>query len=231
MMGRDHAALGALVALGAAHIAGLDPAATLAAAGTVAGSALLPDIDEPGSTVAHLAEPFTGMVAWVTKRVAGGHRCATHSLLAVALSAAVAWLLLHVSLTRGVPAAVILVGLAYAICFRSLIPRLVRPGHIVALVAAAAATWATWRYVGVGWTLWAVPLGVGLHLVGDVVTSSGVPLLWPHKAHYSLPILGHTNSVKEKIAGLVMLGLVVLLAWAPAAAVIPTIATVRGALP
>lgn len=231
VMGRDHAALGALVALGAAHIAALEPAVALAAATTVAGSALLPDIDEPGSSVAHLAEPLTEVVAWVTKRVAGGHRCATHSLLAVAVSVVVAWLLLHLSLVRGVPAAVILVGLAYAICARSLIPRLLRPGHVVALVAAAAATWATWRYAGVGWTLWAVPLGVGLHLVGDVVTSSGVPLLWPHKAHYALPVLGHTSSLTESVAGFFMLGLVVVLAWAPAAAVIAIIATPRGALP
>jgi len=230
MMGRDHAALGALVALGAAHIAGLDPAATLAVTGTVAGSALLPDIDEPGSTVAHLAEPLTGVVAWVTKRVAGGHRCATHSLLAVAGSLAVAWILLHVYLTRGVPAAVILVGFAYAITFRALIPRLVRPGHIMALVLAAVGTWATWRYVGVGWTVWAVPLGVGLHLVGDILTTSGVPLLWPHKAHYAFPILGHTNSVIEKITGLVMLGCVVFLAWAPVATLLPTISNLRGSI-
>lgn len=231
MMGRDHAALGALVGLGVARLGGLHPAATLAAAGVVAGSALLPDIDEPGSTVAHLAEPLTGAVAWVTKRLAGGHRCATHSLLGVAVSAVVAWGCLEVSVTRGVPAVVILIGLAYAICFRSLVPPLLRPGHLVALAAAAAATWATWRYVGVGWALWAVPLGVALHLVGDVVTSGGVPLLWPRKAHYALAILGHTNSLAEKVTGLVLLGLVVLVAWAPAAAVIPTIASVREALP
>jgi len=195
----------------------------------VAGSALLPDIDEPGSTVAHLAEPLTGAVAWVTKRLAGGHRCATHSLLGVAVSAVVACGCLEVAVTRGVPAVVILIGLAYAICFRSLLPPLVRPGHLVALVAAGVATWATWRYVGLSWALWAVPLGAARCC--DALTSGGVPLLWPHKAHYALPILGHTNSVAEKITGLVLLGLVVLVAWAPAVAVIPTIASVRGALP
>ncbi|MHB8294293.1 MAG: metal-dependent hydrolase [Acidimicrobiales bacterium] len=231
MLGRDHAALGALVTLGVTRLAGLGPAETIAVTATVAGMALLPDIDEPGSTVAHLAEPFTGAVAWVTKRLAGGHRCATHSLLAVAASAGVAFACAAIHLSPGVLASVILVGLAYAIALRSLIPAGLRPGYIMALVFAAAATWATWTYVGFAWTLWAVPLGVALHLAGDIVTSSGVPLLWPSKHHYSIPLLGNTASLAEKIAGLAMLAGVAFLGYAPVMALLPTLATLKGFVP
>ena len=37
-----------------------------------------------------------------------------------------------------------------------------------------------------GWAFWAVLLGCGTHILGDMITVSGVPVLWPHKADWRL---------------------------------------------
>ena len=50
-----------------------------------AGASLLPDLDEPGSTVSHVLEPVSGAVSYALARVCDGHRKASHSLIGVAL--------------------------------------------------------------------------------------------------------------------------------------------------
>ncbi|MHB1712238.1 MAG: metal-dependent hydrolase, partial [Acidimicrobiales bacterium] len=123
MMARDHAALAAMAALGFGRLVGLTGPDLLAATAVATGAALLPDIDEPGSTVAHLMEPVTGLVAWMTKRIAGGHRVGTHSLLAVALAGLGTWALGFVTLDySGVPASVVPLGLCLTLAIRGLIP-------------------------------------------------------------------------------------------------------------
>ena len=221
MMGRDHAALGALVALGAGRLAGLSAPELLCVAGTVAGAALLPDLDEPGSSVAHMMEPVSGAVAAITKRIAGGHRKATHSLIGLGVVTGLTVFLAHVSLTSGVPASIVMVGIAYAIAARALFPVGLRPGHLAALVIGAAGAYATWRYVGLGWAPWAIAGGVAMHFVGDILTKGGVPLFWPNTYHVEWPVLGHTDSGRERVVGIVMIAAVVGLAWLPVATLAP----------
>ena len=226
MMARDHAALAAVVALGLGRLAGLATPELLVVAATATGAALLPDIDEPGSTVAHLAEPVTGLVAHVTKRVAGGHRVGTHSLLAVVLAGLSTWALGFVALGQaGVPASVVPLGFCLALCIRGLIPRVFRPGHLVSLALAAGATWWIWTHVGIGaWLPWAIAGGWAAHLGGDWLTTSGVPLLWPvSKRHFAWPILDHTNSWREWVIGLGLLAGTVALAWAPVASFVASV--------
>lgn len=227
MMARDHAALAVVVALGLGRLAGLPTPELCVVAATATGAALLPDIDEPGSTVAHLLEPVTGLVAHVTKRLAGGHRVGTHSLLAVALAGLGTWALGFITLWHtGVPASVVPLGLSLALAIRGLIPRLFRPGHFVSLALAALVSWWVVDHVGIGyWLPLAVAGGWALHLGGDWLTKSGIPLLWPvSKRHFAWPILDHTNSWRERVIGLVLLAGTVALAWAP---VVSLVATVR----
>ena len=86
MLGRDHALLGAVLGVGLAEPvarlahAHLPPGQVAAAGAICAGSALLPDIDEPGSTVSRRLGPVSEEVAALTNKLAGGHRQATHSL-------------------------------------------------------------------------------------------------------------------------------------------------------
>ena len=211
MLGRDHARLAALAALAVGAGAGWRPELDLAAAAAVAGAALLPDLDEPGSSVARLVGPVSEVVAWTTKRVCGGHRMASHSLLAVAVAGLGTWALGRVELAPGVPASVVVLGACLALAARTLLPARLRLGHLTALVVAAVASWWLATHTSLAWLPLAAAAGVALHLVADGLTAGGVPALWPWRRHFALPLLAHTGSTREKVAGVVMLLLVVLL--------------------
>src|SRR6266702_6498249 len=96
MLGRDHALSGALAFAAVApllHVTGVHLAAGMA---LTAGAGVLPDIDEPGSTIARTFGFLTGTFSWIVHRISGGHRKGTHSLLGIALLtaaslAAVSW--------------------------------------------------------------------------------------------------------------------------------------------
>lgn len=221
MLGRDHALFGAAVALAGGQ-AGWEalghpalPVGQLAAAGVVvAGFALLPDIDEPGSTVSRRFGPVSRAVSRVTNKLAGGHRAATHSLLFVGLVFGAMWL------AAGHPMAdVVTVGLCLMLSFGMLVPaRFARHGLLLGLLAPAAAAWAVWMAtVHAGhtwaWLPWAAGAGVALHLVGDMLTVEGVPLLWPLRWRQGLPLLGHTDSLREQLTGAVMSFAVMALVW------------------
>ena len=47
------------------------------------GRGRVPDIDEPGSTIARTFGFLTGSFAWIAHKISGGHRKGTHSLLAL----------------------------------------------------------------------------------------------------------------------------------------------------
>jgi membrane-bound metal-dependent hydrolase YbcI (DUF457 family) len=87
MLGRDHALMGGLGFLTIAPIVLHDPTWQVLGVGTVtsAAFALLPDIDEPGSTVSRKLGPISRGFSEMTRSLAGGHRQATHSLFFVAV--------------------------------------------------------------------------------------------------------------------------------------------------
>ena len=118
------------------------PPGQVAAAGAIcAGFALLPDIDEPGSTVSRKLGPVSEAVAAVTNKLAGGHRQATHSLWFAGGTAVLVWWLGRFAL-----AAPILVYACLALTLTMLVPAgLARRGSTVALIGPVAAGWAVWR--------------------------------------------------------------------------------------
>ena len=147
VLGRDHALLGAVVGVGLAEpVARLAhthlPPGQVAAAGAIcAGFALLPDIDEPGSTVSRRLGPVSEVVAALTNKLAGGHRQATHSLWFAGGIAVLVWWL-----GRFVLAAPILVYACLALTLTMLVPAgIARRGSTLALVGPLAAGWAVWR--------------------------------------------------------------------------------------
>ena len=211
MMGKSHALSGWCAGLLVAPLAGVhDLPAVVVFAATTAGAALLPDLDHPGSHASRSLGAVTGAVSAVlcavsaftyrTTRTArddnddGTHRALTHTLLfAVTLGAAVTWL---TRVTGGIGAAVtagVTVALMVALAARA-------TGPWVAWVAGVAAVTTLGVTLGVDARvtpeLWAgvthlsgpvgVAVGVGcvVHSIGDGLTRSGVPLLWP------LPIRG-----------------------------------------
>ena len=66
----------------------------------------------------------------------------------------------------------------------------------------------TWAWLPV-----AAGIGVGLHLVGDMLTVKGVPLLWPARLRLAAPLLGHTDTAREQLVGACLSLALVALAW------------------
>jgi membrane-bound metal-dependent hydrolase YbcI (DUF457 family) len=228
-MGRSHAVSGGSVwlagcaALTAAGVA-IDPA-TIAVGGLVAaGSALLPDMDHPGATVAHALGPATRLaargVSWLgdwlrdhtcgccTTSTTGGHRTITHT----AVGAVVAGL--TVALLGGLAgrrAAVVVVFVAAALAVRGMLRRRVRGRWMPPVVglAAAVAAWASTGPDGSWWWIGApVAAGCLTHTMGDWLTLSGVPLCWPlriagcrwHRCGSPRPLRFRTGGAVERWA-------------------------------
>jgi membrane-bound metal-dependent hydrolase YbcI (DUF457 family) len=60
-----------------------------------AGAGVLPDIDEPGSTIARSYGFLTETFAWIVHHLSGGHRKGTHSVIGVLVFTAGAWAAVH----------------------------------------------------------------------------------------------------------------------------------------
>lgn len=91
MLGRTHSLSGAAawITLAATTYHASPPSAGLGAL-LCAGGALLPDLDQRGSTAARSLGALTGAAAWVIGRCSGGHRHGTHSIAGLAVLCALA---------------------------------------------------------------------------------------------------------------------------------------------
>jgi len=209
MMGTTHALSGAAAFLVAAPQVFPDagPAEIAAGAAIAAGFALLPDVDHPAATITNRL-PLGGLVARVVGAVSGGHRQGTHSLLAAGMLAALAF---------GLPAALPDDRAPYALAVLAYFGAVFGVGtlaravgnrlrsvttHGVALVVAAAV--ATEHLPATTVAVAAVG-GYVMHLLGDALTSGGVPFLWPSKRRFGLALLT-TGSATETV---LRIGLVV----------------------
>ncbi len=170
-----------------------------------AGGALLPDLDmsgrvtrnRGGATVAHTfgvvslfvaecLEKFSLGVYNLTRtrrdpHLHNGHRTFTHTLPFTVLVGAAT---VELCQRYGKPAVLVLLFLTFAMALRGLFVRWShRAGFvIVTSCALAAAYWAYDRLpAGPGYPVLGLALGVGavVHLLGDVLTPHGCPLLWP----------------------------------------------------
>ncbi|MEU4389266.1 metal-dependent hydrolase [Kribbella sp. NPDC023855] len=208
-MGRSHALSGWCAGLAVAPLVGLSSVAEVVPfAAATAGYALLPDLDHPGAGASRLLGPITGFVSSVVRAFSsllysltkgprdedstGQHRHASHTLVAAVLlgiatssaGAAGGW--------RAV-LAVALLGLILAADAL---------GDWVVMVVLGAGVWTiagTWLpgesavhnlHAGLdeigSWIGAAVAVGMFVHCLGDSLTRSGCPWLWP------LPIRGET---------------------------------------
>lgn len=237
MMGITHATSGAaawiaitgtipIVTLGAYP---LDPVGVLAGAAVCAGAALLPDADHHSATIAHSVPVLGRVVTGTVGVLSGGHRQGAHSGIAIALVAATAWALTLVTVAveeLGTVAVGVGIGTAMLTCFGLKARNFVRTwtaawglgavlGLFIALVVPEQ----------VAWFPLAVTVGFVAHLVGDFLTTGGLPgLLWPWvpkppetlrpvpvlnrlwlpNGYVALPVLGDTGSFREAMLGAVL---------------------------
>ena len=228
MMGGHHAVSGAaawMALASSAQIAGhptgldvmgLDGQQVLARTVVATGAALLPDIDHPSATIARSAGGMSRSLTSTVGAVAG-HCGATHTPLAALAFAAGALLVSGLDWRSTVPllgevqiGAVLVVTAMCVFATRAM--DIVRAGltpWLVGLssgllVAAFAPDTSIWLPLAVG-------LGVLVHLLGDLLTTAGVPfptwplvvkpsrstVLWHASGNIALPLLGDAGSTRE----------------------------------
>lgn len=176
MMGRGHALLGtsSYMVLDALVLHN-DPIIMGINAVTIAGWSVLPDLDEPNSTIAITFGPVSNAVSRVTRRLAGGHRMATHSLMFAALGSGLGWCAGYVPILAGV-----LYSLAFILAARLLLPDRAKSSQFSVLLIALGLGWLVALGNLESWYLtYLVPLGVIFHILGDFVTNTGVAILYP----------------------------------------------------
>jgi membrane-bound metal-dependent hydrolase YbcI (DUF457 family) len=170
-----------------------------------AGGALLPDLDlsgrvtsgQGGATVANTFGRASLFVAEVVEKVSllvysatrmkhdphreNGHRTLTHTVpFAVGIGLLTTW-----ACGAGGKWAVIgILFLMLGLALRGLLHTWAeRAGWVPITIVSAAAAYGTYLYLptGRGYPLLGVAVGVGcfVHLLGDIITRAGVPIMWP----------------------------------------------------
>ncbi|MGI5191259.1 metal-dependent hydrolase [Promicromonospora sp. CA-289599] len=235
MMGGNHAASGAaawIAVTASTPIAfgwyPVSDASVFTGALVCAGAALLPDADHHSGTIANSLKPVSNVVVKGIEAVSGGHRKGTHSILGVAVFTAIAWALSFLSIDTGTAEfGAILIGpgimcvLLVAFALKALkITRDTKifPWTMSVTLAVLIAIFAPEEWY---WMPFSVALGCTVHIIGDLITTAGVPLLWPLKfrspywmrnkrgieldwmwrtgGNLSIPIIGDAGSVREWI--------------------------------
>lgn len=177
MMGRSHLVSGVLAWEVVALETHQTPAQMITGLVLVPCAALLPDIDHRGATVSRTYGPVTAGASWVIAKLSGGHRNGTHSAFGVLMLGALlqACALHRTALwSQVLLCAVLIPTLAAGV-------RVFRIRGWVDDMAAVPLVIGTVFLSGIN--LQAVPIammtGCAVHIVGDCLTNSGCPILWP----------------------------------------------------
>jgi membrane-bound metal-dependent hydrolase YbcI (DUF457 family) len=213
MMGHTHALSGlaaGAATLGLAPVSGLRE--QLAWTACWGGMALLPDLDQRGTTSARMWGPISTVAATALGWLARGHRQGTHD----ALIAPIAFGAAAVAATQSRVGSLVLLAVAIGLALHAL--HFVIPGNVERTwvgnlaLAAVGAYQLTAADVDTGWLPWAVAGGVLAHIAGDALTTERVPVpttwLMPrrYRRRFGLPI-ADTNSWLEPVASAVFGGL------------------------
>lgn len=195
MMGRQHALAGSAAflalspALDAAY--GVTPGEIALGAFLAAGGAMIPDLDQHGSTIGRTYGPVTNVAARLIAAVSGGHRNGTHSLVGLVAFTAIA----TAALAAGGWALYALLWLMLGVAARAY--DLGIPAHrsITAVIHAVVMAGVTLYVAALGVDL-AVPvvggmvIGVASHIATDMLTPQGCPLLWPvRRTRFGVPLV------------------------------------------
>ncbi len=189
------------------HFAGYEQSPLAVAVGTLvcAGAALFPDLDlsgkvtrnQGGATVARTFGVLSLFVAEVIEKISlgiytatklrrdprrtNGHRTFTHTLPFAGL---VGWGTTALCAHFGKWAVVGIVFLMAGLALRGLFDRWAeRAGWVIVTLSSAVIAWFTAANLpgDRGYPMLGFAVGVGcvVHLLGDIVTSAGIPILWP----------------------------------------------------
>ncbi len=241
MMGSSHAATGMLAGVAVGALLGAHPVDVVSCAAVGAGAALLPDLDEPGSTVGRSLGFASRGVSRALRAASrrtyratatpydlkgrgdGGHRHLTHTVPAVLAFGAVA---AGVSALGAFGVGVVVFAMAalgLGCVARSFGRKAVQSAGVAAAVVAGAAV----VLGSAPWWLLGVTVGVGalVHVLGDWLTRSGVPLAWPFTYRgkrwwmFRSPVAFHTGKSRVedgiRVASLVLAPVLLVLGAPP----------------
>ncbi|MGL5910639.1 MAG: metal-dependent hydrolase [Phycicoccus sp.] len=216
-MGHTHAASGVLAGAAVLPVApvtgGVQTAAWLVAA---AGYALAPDLDMRHTSAARMWGPISGVAAAGIGRVAGGHRAGTHDVVLAPLAAfLLAWSAAQHPVTAAVAVSVA-VGLsvrAVALLTRT---RWARQWTVNLAVSTVAAVPVAHGEIAVPWLPWAAAVGVLVHVLGDALTTHGVPapgslVTRRFKTRWGAPVIRTGSWVEPAVAVACVAGAVALM--------------------
>jgi membrane-bound metal-dependent hydrolase YbcI (DUF457 family) len=180
--GRTHVAASALLGLGVGVATHMTLKHDVELTGLAAGMGVLLDLDSCGSTGARSLGFISGAVSHVVRKVSGGHRHATHSLLGIALFTGLALLACHYRRDYAGMA-----GLALIVCVSvssALEAEKMAKSHVADVIGVSVAA----AVIILGWGLALIPLAVLLgglaHGIMDSCTDSGVNWLWPWRYRF-----------------------------------------------
>ncbi|TYP90005.1 metal-dependent hydrolase [Blastococcus xanthinilyticus] len=203
MLGHSHALSG--LAAGAATLPWAPvtgPVAQGAWIAAVGGFAMLPDLDHRNSTVSDMWGPVTDVPAGAIGALSGGHRWGTHD----AVLAPLAFGALAVAASGAFWSSLLLLALAIGLALRALhfvIPGSTETTILGNLLLSWGGAWLLLDSMGSpAWLPWAVAAGVLTHILGDALTTAGVPvpLLWLVKRKRIALSPIRTGATIEKVA-------------------------------
>jgi hypothetical protein len=202
VLGHSHALSG--LAAGAATLPWAPVHGTVAQFAWVAaagGFAMLPDLDQEGTTISRMWGPISDLPAKAINVVSGGHRWGTHdAVLGPAVFGGLALLASHAFWSS-----LLMLALAIGLALRAL--NFVIPGNtettiIGNLVASWVGAWLLLQHSPAPlWLPYAVGVGVLAHIVGDFLTREGIPLplIWLlHRCRFALVPL-RTGATVERV--------------------------------
>jgi hypothetical protein len=181
VLGHSHALSG--LAAGAATLpwapvhGSVAQVAWISAAG---GFAMLPDLDQQGSTISRMWGPVSDGFSGLVGTIARGHRWGTHD----AILGPVVFGLLAYAAAGALWSSLLLLAVAIGLALRALhfvIPGWAENTVLGNLVLSWAGAWYLLAHSPTPeWLPWAVTVGVLAHIAGDFLTKEGipVPLLW-----------------------------------------------------
>lgn len=186
MLGHSHAWSGLATGTAAGIVMHAHPEVTATLAGLTACFALVPDLDSVGSCAGRSLGFASSAVAHVVRKVSGGHRHGSHTLLGVAVFTGLAAAACHY---RHDPAGrwplAFMLALALAAGASALHVHRVKLGrrrigeHATEAAAIVLAGLMAWRGYGLPLVPLSCALGQLTHVAGDACTDEGVPALWP----------------------------------------------------
>ncbi|MBM7050583.1 MULTISPECIES: metal-dependent hydrolase [unclassified Rothia (in: high G+C Gram-positive bacteria)] len=208
MMGYSHSvtAAGAWLLLHELGITPTQDASTLVVTTLAcAGAGMFPDADHKKGTIAHSIPPLTNIAVALIATISGGHRKGTHSILGVLVFWAIAYFAQELSY-QGIPwISLILTGFAGGLALRVF----GAPGGWIGAIGLGYLAWTTQSL----WLIpWAIFTGCIVHILGDMLTTRGVNILWPlvikppvptkiwrKSGYFALPVLGDAGSARENM--------------------------------